>query len=243
MFPLELHLNAALLLCESIDDLFERASSVVNLGLATEEQGRYAAFRSDKRQREYVASRYLAKHALAQLTGVAAGHWKILRQDNGAALVQSNQFDAAEKLFLSISHCTSYCAVTIARHEIGIDLQSIESLARWQKIQTHVFSTIELSNIQLLQVAEQATGFTELWALKEALGKLHGTGLKPKQHRQISFLRQPDDSSGNAITLKCNNFILAIAANKTDQLDQISVKQGLKIKRWHSEQHRFSQEI
>jgi phosphopantetheinyl transferase len=232
MFPFELQLEAGLLRCESIDELYKHASAEMNLGLAADEQVRYATFRSPKRQREYVASRYLSKHVLADFTGVSAQHWTIMRHENGAAIAQSTQSVVAESVFLSISHSAGYCVVAAANHAIGIDIQHIESLKRWSKIQSTVFSKIELSSIELLQVPEQAIAFTEIWALKEALGKLRGTGLRPKQDKEISFQSTLDNLPGTAITIRGDHFILAIVVHESTQLSSLNTGQGLLIKQW-----------
>jgi phosphopantetheine--protein transferase-like protein len=233
MFLFELQLDAALVRCESVDELYKRACNEMNLGLVPEEQVRYATFRSSKRQREYVASRFLAKQVLAQFTGVAERHWVVLRHENGAAFAQSHRSAVAETVFLGISHSADYCVVAAAKHAIGIDIQRIETLKRWRKIQNTVFSAIELSKIELLQTSEQAIAFTEVWTLKEALGKLCGTGLRAKQNKDISFQSISSDRPRAAVTIKNDHFILAIAVHESSQLSHvINTKQGLPVKHW-----------
>lgn len=211
----ELQFDDAILVCESIEDLLQHASSQDSFGLHVEEQGPYSRFRSKKRQNEYAASRYLAKQVLARFTDTAASHWYILRHDNGAAVPQHSKPQLHVPLFLSISHNSGYCAVAVSRRQIGIDLQAIETLERWKKIQATVFSKLEISGISELEQSDQALRFTELWALKEALGKLHGHGLKPKTNRNLSFVLQEHiDKHCAAVTFQANRFVLAISLDR-----------------------------
>jgi phosphopantetheinyl transferase len=210
-----LHTDKTTIACHAIADLLKQTQHLSSFGLRPEEQGRYASFASQKRQHEYAASRHLAKQCLAQLTRSAPCDWLIQRDDNGAAAAINTQQILHENIVLSVTHSNDYCAVAASRQRIGIDLQRIELLERWQVIHTSVFSAKELQALDLecLQAAEKQLRFTQLWSLKEAHGKFRGDGLKIKADRHINFQLADSKSSYQAMTVQHHDYVFSVIAD------------------------------
>jgi phosphopantetheinyl transferase len=215
-----LHTDKTVIACRAIADVLKQTQHLSSFGLRAEEQGRYLNFASQKRQHEYAASRHLAKQCLAQLTQSAPGDWLIQRNHSGAAVAMNTQQISHENLMLSITHSNDYCAVAASRHRIGIDLQRIELLERWQVIHTKVFSAQELLELECLHANEKQLRYTQLWSLKEAHGKFRGNGLKLKADKLISFQTADLNSSYQAITVQQHGYVFSVFA---DDIQSIAV--------------------
>jgi phosphopantetheine--protein transferase-like protein len=219
---LNLHSDQTMIVSDAIGVLLKQTEHLDHYGLKPEEQGRYLGFSSQKRQHEYAASRHLAKRCLAEFTNTNPSDWRIQNSANGAALAVNIRQHSHESLWLSLTHHGDYCAVAVSQQRIGIDLQGIEPLQRWEKIRTSVFSDQELQAIHLLNPNQRQTRFTELWALKEAYGKFRGTGLRPKADQRISFQATVFQNTMDGITLQLTDHVFAVVAE-----DIQSIRSGM----------------
>jgi 4'-phosphopantetheinyl transferase len=229
---LTINFDNTIIASRSINELFIQAASLPLQGLTQLEQGRYLKFASNKRQREFVAGRYLARQCLSQLTNTSAQNWLIQRSTKGAPIAICQERHDFGDTYLSITHGELFCAVAVSNRPIGIDLQQIEPLSRWQAIQTRVFSERELSAMQYLNDEERSIRFTELWAIKEAFGKFHGIGLKPKANREISFATTHLSSQSHAVSIVSNGYIFSIVKEEMHELANNITEQSLNASYW-----------
>ena len=75
-------------------------------------------------------------------------------------------------LFISLSHSKGWAAAAVSDSPVGIDLQEIRQLS--DRLLQRCYSSDERKWIAEGNAAERAT---RLWTMKEAFGKLQGTGI------------------------------------------------------------------
>lgn len=120
----------------------------------TEEQDLYNKM-SEKRQREYRASRGYLKHLIAQKTHQAAENIMLQKTSNGKLLYPP--------LFFNISHSQDTILIGFSNQDIGVDIEDTTKERSWKNIAEHFFSKEECAWIN-----NDILRFYQLWTLKEA---------------------------------------------------------------------------
>jgi phosphopantetheinyl transferase (holo-ACP synthase) len=145
---------------------------------------------SDRRRAEWVAARVAAKvlvqRYLADFHGVAAAlpNIEIAKDDNGAPHVRLHgDFPEIEVPHLTITHSSGVAIAALAgpgpRARLGIDLERVE--VRDEAFAKNYFRDDELalrSGLTNGSALDRATFVSMLWAIKEAVSKALGLGLK-----------------------------------------------------------------
>ena len=78
-------------------------------------------------------------------------------------------------LHISLSHSGGYAAAAVADVPLGLDLQSLREISR--RVQERLYSPEEIAWIGRAEGDEGQKRAVRLWTMKEAYGKLLGTGL------------------------------------------------------------------
>ena len=79
------------------------------------------------------------------------------------------------ELHVSLSHSGGYAAAAVADVPLGLDLQSLREISL--RVQERLYSREEIAWIGLAEGDERQKRAVRLWTMKEACGKLFGTGL------------------------------------------------------------------
>ncbi|CAO4840260.1 MAG: hypothetical protein CNLJKLNK_00707 [Holosporales bacterium] len=119
-----------------------------------EEQTLFLAM-SEKRKREYAASRGYLKFLIAQKTHQAAEDIILQKTSAGKLFYPS--------LFFNISHSQENILIGFSNQDIGVDIEDTTKKRAWQKIADHFFSKEECAWIK-----GDVLRFYHLWTLKEA---------------------------------------------------------------------------
>lgn len=134
----------------------------------TEYEQRTVAQFGGPRRREYLASRWLIRQALAGATGQAAAHCKPV---DGRPVQSATP--AGWRLSLSHSHGLSACA-TSSGGDVGLDIEPCARHPHWQRITRRWFSPLEQ---EWLLAEDNPETFLRVWTLKEAWLKATGRGI------------------------------------------------------------------
>lgn len=141
--------------------------------LHTKERNYYNALKFEKRIRSYLLGRFVAKQAVAALTG---------EEDLTNIFIQSGIFTQPivvsnkQNIQVSITHCDNFGAALAfpEAHPMGIDFQKISHDKR--DVLERQISEAEKEQISSSSFSYVA-GLTLLWTAKEALSKVLKTGL------------------------------------------------------------------
>ncbi len=170
--------------CAYPDDLLadEAAQSCAPL-LSDDEHARWQRFRFDRHAREYLATRALARTALAHYHPLAPQAWRFKLNSHGKP--------AAEPecgLRFNLSNAPGLVVCLIAREaEVGVDVEPCERAVEIAALAPDVFSPLELAQLDALRGQERLDCALKLWTLKEAYIKARGMGLALPLHT-FSFL-------------------------------------------------------
>ena len=176
----------------------EKQQSQLARLLSPAELERFAAFRLEKRRREWLGGRLAIKQALLRLTGEDKDvrTISILPDEHGRPRLTMSR--PAPVPSISISHSgTSAVAMASRARSCGVDVQEI--VPRIERLADHIGEPAELALLAgAIAGANNAARLTMLWAAKEAVKK----SLLPDQPAffNATRLREIDmDSTGSAV--------------------------------------------
>jgi 4'-phosphopantetheinyl transferase len=137
------------------------------------ERLQFSNFLSDRRCREFIIGRGLARLALSSLCGAQPEHLEFEASANGKLIVTSPSEGVG--LHFSISH-TSDIVVCAAcgSYPVGVDVERIAARAEPLTLAARFFSSSEHSVLSAVDEKERLDRFFLMWTLKEALAKSHG---------------------------------------------------------------------
>ena len=164
--------------------------------LSSGEREGLARCRTDKRRAEFVAGRVAAHRALAllapeQRADVSA---RTVGPDSGRPF-----FASAPELALSISHSAGLAVAAISRGgPLGVDLEQRVEVS--EAFLEEAFAPGELEGY-LAACAGRGEPLTAAWAMKEAVLKAWGVGLRAPL-RQVAVRPTPLHGSGTGVSLK-----------------------------------------
>lgn len=143
----------------------------MTIPLSVEEQISLKQARSRKRRREIAVSRRLMRYCLmhAASTADAPIEWT-----STGPRYQGDRHD----LGLSLSHSRHHAAVAVAPNQpIGIDVESLDTPRRWERIMNAVFCSQDIDWItRSPQASFESPGlqrFLVIWTAREAYAKYH----------------------------------------------------------------------
>lgn len=141
-------------------------------GLAPAEAQRASAIVRPERRAQYLAGRWLLRHAAAQVFG-EDGY--ALRDSGRRPLVVAESGGPAA---VSVSHSADLVVCAAGPVEaLGIDVEQIRPRADWDGLAAWVLHPQERARLEASDRLERWTCFYEAWTFKEALAKALGIGV------------------------------------------------------------------
>lgn len=177
-------------LAASLEHDAARARRCLDHWLAPRERATLARLSVPKRRREWLAGRVAAKELVRRRHRIAGEdalqRIEIVVQREGPNRGKpSYRIDESPGPFdLSISHSGDRAVAALAsspQEQIGIDIEQIE--ARGESFEALALSTAERTLVSRLAGEDRAVAVTQRWALKEALSKALGAGLRLRFER------------------------------------------------------------
>ena len=193
---------AAHLACGRSEALLEAAPEASEW-LAPGERARLAVTADPRRQRQFLAARWLARLLLSHATGAPASSWTL---DAGEAAPPSVR--GPHPMHVSIAHSGEWVACACAAVPVGIDIEQVRAGR-----DVHGLATLSCtpSEQRLLDGAPDAVAlFHELWTVKESWLKRRGEGLAPS--RLVQLDAQPA-ADGQSRTWQGEGWWLALCAD------------------------------
>lgn len=143
--------------------------------LSEQELRRVHAMASAKRRAQFVAGRWLLRHAARSIFGSDAILSVSETPQRGPGLALENRPGAP---VVSLSHSAEMVICGVARSwALGVDVEAIRPRSDWEGLAAFTLHPHERSRIDGLRGAERWRQFFCVWTLKEALGKALGIGL------------------------------------------------------------------
>jgi 4'-phosphopantetheinyl transferase len=136
--------------------------------LGEDERRRCAAFVRPLRRRQFIVGRALARAALGDLLGIAAGTVR-LQERAGAAPVLLHPSGAAH---FSISHSGPWVACAVSRAPLGLDIELADPGRDLVALARQAFGADHAGLLAALPQAERTPRFYAWWCAAEAAFKL-----------------------------------------------------------------------
>ena len=167
--------NVCLWLAEMYD-VDARTLATYQAWLSLEEQQRYEGFLHERRCREYIVGRGLARRALARELSCAPNQIEFEAAEQGKLTVRVPCPN--DRIHFNITHTADYVGcVTCRDHAVGVDVERLDKRVSTLDIAERFFSAAEYQTLQGLTESERVNEFFTIWTLKEALAKAYGLGL------------------------------------------------------------------
>lgn len=151
--------------------------------LSEEERERRLSYRFERRRREYLANRMLARTALSHFYPLTPQEWRFKANAYGKPAPDP---ECGLRFNLSDAHGLAVCLVADGA-EVGVDVEPYERGREVVEIAAEVFSAQEMEQLEALQSNERLERALQLWTLKEAYIKARGMGLSLPL-KKFSFL-------------------------------------------------------
>lgn len=177
--------------------------------LSISEYRRFKAIQSPSKQRQYLVSRWLIRHALSQAYNQAMEFWNIEEISGKFPIIHN----LPEDTFLSLSHSHDRIAFAISDATIGVDIEKKIPRNNIAEMAELFMSPEELEVFN--HHVNRALYFYQTWCIKEAYFK----SLPAFEQQNIS-LQKIDSSylstvSNTVVTDKLTRYVLAIYSEKT----------------------------
>lgn len=144
--------------------------------LSLDEQRRYEGFLHERRRREFIVGRGLARRALARELRCAPAQIEFEAAEQGKLTVRAPT--PSDRIHFNITHTADYVGcVTCRDHWVGVDVEKLDNRVSTLDIAKRFFSAAEYQTLQGLTEDERINEFFTVWTLKEALAKAYGLGL------------------------------------------------------------------
>ncbi len=152
-------------------------SSSLESRLSREECEHAGRVRIDGPRAQFITGRHVLRQILGACLNVEAASLSLHRQSRGKPFLDPQRHDGCVRF--NLSHSESWVAIALARgHEVGIDIECINSLADWRPLADRIFSPRELEVLRALPASQQPRAFFSGWTRKEACLKATGEGLR-----------------------------------------------------------------
>lgn len=149
----------------SSKDPFSKVAGV----LSDPELARYDRITSPCAQLGFLATRTLARVLLARVSETQARNVVIDETSGKPSLVSNGT------LHFNVSHSATYVLVGLARHEVGVDVETVRPFN--QSLARRVCDADELQELAHLRGEELSSGLCHMWTVKEACVKAKGVGI------------------------------------------------------------------
>ena len=157
-------------------DLSEQLS---HAHLQTERQRRIAGMKRKEAIAASLLGDWLARRLAGELIGCDAEELLVCEGENGKPYLRGGEAE------ISISHSGLYSAAAAARRPVGIDLERTRPLPK--SVALRICSPEELRWVYA-RTELALSRFFRLWTMKEAYGKMQGTGIFSSQQFHARFV-------------------------------------------------------
>jgi len=147
--------------------------------LPSAQQKHFKSVRTDKRKRQYIASRALVCTTLSTLFKKPENYWNIIERPNNSPLI----LNLPKPYYISLSHSQDFICFALSSHCIGIDVE--QSRLRNFSTAAMFMSAQELQKMPRNEPDQQAY-FYKLWCAKEAFYK--ALSKSEQQQRSLTSL-------------------------------------------------------
>jgi len=174
--------------------------------LSNSEKARLSAIKNPRKRREYLLSRALMRHGLAQKFSQDEGFWIFQDERNHSPKITN----LPQLVYTSLSHSKGLIGFALAENTIGIDLEVIKDGRDFTEFTSIVMTEGEIYYLNE-DPSEYILRFYKLWCSKEALYKT----LSPKEqtHTHLSDLCVMQSGNSHLILNKFENYMFSIASN------------------------------
>ncbi len=157
-----------------------------------DEEAQFARFLSERRCREFIVGRGLARLALAELLHCPPERFEFSAASQGKLSIAAPQ--SVHGVSFNISHTADCVACGVCeKYPMGLDVERVADRIEPLSIAQRFFSDSESKDLNQVAKDVRLDRFFRIWTLKEALAKAHGSGLStPIDASQIKIF---DDSS------------------------------------------------
>lgn len=173
--------------------------------LSPGERKRLAAFTTQGRRAQFIASRWLARWLLWQVHDVVPRDWVLEAPADAPPRIAGRR-----DLVLSISHSGDFTACALASQPVGIDLEQPARARDVEGLADLCCTPRERALMAGLAPDAREALFYELWTVKEAWLKMHGEWIAPQVLQRIEALPARE---GQVRTWRCSGWTLAVTAD------------------------------
>lgn len=124
----------------------------------------------------FIVAHALTRSLLSRFGGLPPEAWRFVAGPHGRPALEPAF--AALGLHFNLSHTTGVVACAVARHEVGVDVESVERRAGSSGIAERFFTPVEVALLNAHPPEQQREAFFRLWTMKEAVMKAMGLGFK-----------------------------------------------------------------
>ncbi|GCB52020.1 4'-phosphopantetheinyl transferase superfamily protein [Streptomyces sp. NL15-2K] len=144
--------------------------------LSDRERQRANRFLRQADRNEYVLAHWLLRLALSTGTSVPPQSWDFTEEQYGRPRIAHRFGDVRE---FSLSHSAGTCLVAVSTgRRVGVDVERQRGADGPRALLRNCLSPDELTRLAALPDERRQSEFIQLWALKEALAKAMGVGLR-----------------------------------------------------------------
>jgi 4'-phosphopantetheinyl transferase len=190
--------------------------------LSEDEKNKAKRFRSIKTRNAFIVRRGSLRILLSRYLGVDARdlHFTYNAFDKPILASLSESYG----LYFNVSHTHEIALIALSRHEVGIDIERVDTHYPCLTIAEEFFAAHEVSALRALPLSEVAHTFFRYWTAKEAVAKAIGQGLSiPLENIQLEFFGGRTAGHANVLFPTCDvwhfhhlefapRFIVAVAS-------------------------------
>lgn len=140
--------------------------------LSIEERARESRFFKKKDRINHVVTYGLLRLILSHHCQLPPKAIRIHRSDLGKPYITN------KNIHFNLSHAKELLVIAIAHHEIGIDIEYVDTKFEFEQVAKLVLTQAEQCVLARTPMNEQQEKFFEYWTAKEAVLKLMGTGFR-----------------------------------------------------------------
>ena len=160
------------------DDLLsDEVAAACKALLSEDELARAARFKFERNGRESMATRALARMALAREHSLQPEAWRFQLNPHGKPFVDSESAPGC-RLTFNVSNSPGLVVCFVGEDlDVGVDVEPFSRAGQILEVAPDVFSPQERAQLEALSGAEKSDRAVSLWTLKEAYIKARGMGL------------------------------------------------------------------
>jgi 4'-phosphopantetheinyl transferase len=140
--------------------------------LSADEHGRAARFHFDRDRQHFIAGRSILRSILGRYLAQNPNSLTFAYGSRGKPVLSGTS------LQFNLAHSGGVAVIALAnRSAVGIDIEQIRVVPRWEGVTNSFFSTVEREAIGSLPSIDRLYGFFTCWTRKEAYLKATGDGV------------------------------------------------------------------